>query len=83
MNTLTIILTEVQLEDLAKRIADKLSPTNRQPLNTLQASKALGLAPSTIALRVRAGQIKRVPETGKKILIPISEIERLQNGGEK
>lgn len=80
MNTLTVLLTEEQLEELATRIADKLSPANRQPLNVPKAAEALGLAPSTITLRVRSGEIQRVPHTGRRILIPRAEIERIQNG---
>jgi excisionase family DNA binding protein len=80
MNTLTILLTEEQLESLADRIAKKIDPQQKKPLTVAEASRALGIAQSTITLHVRAGVIKKVPDCGKQVLIPRTEIERLQKG---
>lgn len=78
--SLAVSLSEEQLEELATRIADKLSPANRQPLNVAQASKALGVSRWVVESRVHSGEIQRVPHTGRRILIPRAEIERLQSG---
>ncbi len=80
MNTLTITLSDEQLEDLADRIAKKIDPQQRRPFTVAEASRALGIAQSTITLHVRAGSIKKVPDCGKRVLIPRVEIERLQKG---
>lgn len=80
MNTLTVLLTEQQLEDLATRIANKLAPANRQPLSVAKAAEALGVSRWVVESQVHAGSIARVPDTGRRILIPRAEIERLQKG---
>jgi len=48
-----------------------------------QAEKALGLSRKTIETRDQAGVIRKVPDLGKRILIPRCEIERLQEGKAK
>ena len=78
-----IRICEEQLEELACRIAAKLSPPTQRPLTVSEAMAELRLSRSTLESRVHAGVIQRVPGLGRKILIPRCEINRLLAGEQK
>jgi excisionase family DNA binding protein len=75
MNTITVLLTEADREDIACRVAAKLAPPS-EPLTFAQVAKLIGVSEKTISLRVAAGQIRRVPHCSRR-LIPRSEVNRL------
>lgn len=83
MTELIVKISEDQLDDLASRIAAKLSPPTQRPLTVSEAMSELRLSRSTLESRVHAGVIQRVPGLGRKILIPRCEIDRLLAGEEK
>lgn len=83
MSELIVKLDEEQIEELANRIAGKLSPMGQRPLTVAEAANELRLSRGTIESRVHAGTINRVPGLGRRILIPRIEINRLLAGEQK
>lgn len=79
MSHLIVHLDEGQLDDLADRIAKRVgAPMANKPYSLKEAGLALGVSSETIRLRVKAGLIATVPGMGSRILIPRTEMTRLQ-----
>jgi excisionase family DNA binding protein len=78
--TLQVVLTEEQLEEIARRVAEMNGPSRAgAPLTVSAAAAALGVSKPTLYRRITAGEIRTVPDLGRT-LVPRSEIERLQEG---
>lgn len=73
--TLTIILSDEQLEAIARRVAALQANDGAKPLTIRAASAALGLSEKTIQRRVRAGLIPTVT-LSKRPLIPADFIRK-------
>ena len=87
---LTLELTPDQVAQLAREVAAVLRdgavprlPVEDPPeaLTVEQAAAALQIHPRTVARRVQAGVIRRVPGLGTAVRIPRAEIERMTKGG--
>lgn len=79
MSHLVVHFDEAQLDDLADRIAKRIGgPLTNKPFSLKEAGIALGVSSETIRLRVESGRIAKIPGMGRRVLIPRSEIERLQ-----
>jgi hypothetical protein len=77
-----VTLSPEQLKELAVLIASESGQSNsayRAPLPLAVAAKELGRSERTIRRRIAAGLIQTVK--GDKNMIPRSEIERHQQGG--
>ncbi|WP_425494625.1 helix-turn-helix domain-containing protein [Luteolibacter pohnpeiensis] len=55
-------------------------PQDGSALSITQLSRLMGVSTQTVRDRVHAGLIKRIPNSGKRILIPRDEAERLLTG---
>lgn len=78
--TITLTLTDAQLDELAARIAAKMAPpVSGRPLSLSEAARELGVSRETIRLAVHAGRVKRVPNI-TAIRIPAAEIQRMKQG---
>jgi len=66
MNTLTVILTEEQLEDLACRIAAKTAAPDAHPASysLAEAGKLLGCSAKTVQRRIKAKLYKSILHLG-------------------
>ena len=82
--TITIQLTDEQVDALADRIAARITPritprADDKPLTVKEAADRLGVSTSTINRRLAAGTIPTVPGLGRS-LIPASAIAELLGG---
>ena len=76
--TITITLTDAQLDELAERVAAKMAPpVSGRPMSLSEAARELGVSRETIRLAVHAGKVKRVPGI-TAIRIPAAEIQRMK-----
>lgn len=78
--TVSLTLTPSQLDAIASQVAAKMAPVaTDRPYTIPQAADRLGLCADTVRIRVKAGQIARLPvsATGSRVLIPAAEINRL------
>ena len=78
--SITITLTDEQLDEIANRVAAKLGKFTEDPLTKQEAARALRVSVKTIERRIEAGVIRTVPDIGV-VRIPVPEIERLRRGG--
>lgn len=79
--TLTVLLTDAQMDDLACRIAKALEmPAMNRPMSAAQVGKLLGVSGEAIRQRVKAGHIPKLPGMGKRVLISKETVARLQRG---
>lgn len=76
---LVIEFTPEQIAQIALEAA-KIVAANRQlpqrPLTMKEYADAVGISVCTVWRRVEAGLIEKVPNTGKRVLIKYSELER-------
>lgn len=78
--TITIQLTDEQVDALADRIAERITPRAAdRPLTVREAADRLGVSTSTINRRLAPGTIPTVPGLGRS-LIPASVIADLLGG---
>lgn len=77
--TLTIELTDAQLDQIAELVALKMGKASLNPLTVTAFARAVGKSSATISRLVKAGIIvkSRVPGDTQ---IPYSELERYRAG---
>ena len=76
MNSLTVILTSEQLDDLADRIAARLRSSRHDTLSISEAAGVLGVSIETIRRRVKDGTITPIKGTSR-IRFTREEIDKL------
>lgn len=74
-------LDAAQLEELAGLIVAKLRPATDDdtPLDVAEAAEALGVSPSTIVRRIKAGVLPTVAGLGRT-LIPAPAVRNMRRG---
>jgi len=79
---ITIQVTPELFTAIVDAVAAKIEgPAPRRPYTVKQAAKLTGIHYDTVYRNVEAGTIRKVPDIGRKILIPASEIDRLLGDG--
>ena len=76
--TLEVKLSDEQLDLLADRIAKKLRNAETSTYSVAEAAAVLGVCSKTVARRVEAGSIPRIPSI-RPTRIPADFIDRLLN----
>lgn len=78
MNALPVVLIDEQLTKLADMVAERVNPQQRRPFTLPEAAQAIGLSRQTIRNLIEIGKLAKVKGTGRRVLIPRTEVERFQ-----
>jgi hypothetical protein len=72
-----LVLSDSQVEEIARAVADKIGVTQDAPLDKKQAAAALGISVATLERRIKAGVIHTIPNIGP-VKVSRLEIERVK-----
>ena len=77
-----IELTDEELDELAllveARILRKRKKLNERPLTVSEFATASSLSTSQVYRWEKAGKLTKIPNLGKKVLFPASELQKFQ-----